>query len=102
MAKHKKRKLQNAPKKSSKTAAKATPQKPSKPTKLAPPIPFQAEDRILLVGEGDFSFAKSIVEEHGCCDVTATCFDSQTELFEKYQPQGEQHVQYLEDQESEG
>ncbi|KAF2771210.1 hypothetical protein EJ03DRAFT_244611, partial [Teratosphaeria nubilosa] len=63
-----------------------------------PTIPFQAEDKILLVGEGDFSFSKSIVEEHGCCDVTATCLDSKQQLFEKYDPQGEQHVKYLEDE----
>ncbi|KAF2166807.1 hypothetical protein M409DRAFT_22863 [Zasmidium cellare ATCC 36951] len=98
MAKHKKRKLQNAPKKPSKPGAKATPQKPSKPQKLEPTIPFHAEDRILLVGEGDFSFAKSIVENHGCCDVTATCFDSQVHLFEKYKPQAVEHVKYLEDE----
>ncbi|KAK0792687.1 hypothetical protein LTR75_011392 [Friedmanniomyces endolithicus] len=69
----------------------ATPQK-SKPT-----IPFHAEDRILLIGEGDFSFAKSIVEHHGCYQVTATCYDSQQSLYEKYEPQAELHTNYLEE-----
>lgn len=98
MAKHKKRKLQNAQNKTSKPSAKAKPQKPSKAPKLEPTIPFAAEDHILLVGEGDFSFSKSIVEHHGCCDVTATCLDSQAALFEKYKPQAEEHVKYLEDE----
>jgi 25S rRNA (uracil2634-N3)-methyltransferase len=61
-------------------------------------IPFQQEDAILLVGEGDFSFSKSIIAEHGCCDVTATCLDSQTELYEKYDPQAKENVEYLEDE----
>ncbi|KAK1076723.1 hypothetical protein LTR33_008698 [Friedmanniomyces endolithicus] len=68
----------------------ATPQK-SKPT-----IPFHAEDRILLIGEGDFSFAKSIVEHHGCYQVTATLYDSQQSLYGKYEPQAELHTKYLE------
>lgn len=97
MAKNKKRKLQNPPHKPSKPQSQPKSQKPSKAPKIEPTIPFAAEDRILLIGEGDFSFAKSIVEHHGCCDITATCLDSQTELFEKYQPQAEEHVKYLED-----
>jgi 25S rRNA (uracil2634-N3)-methyltransferase len=82
-------------------AHKTKPQRIHKHTKakaLPPTIPFQPEDRILLIGEGDFSFAKSIVNEHGCCDVTATCLDSKEELFEKYKPQGEEHVAYLEEE----
>lgn len=106
MAKHKKRRLdtnhhdRKKPGKASepqisRAAHKKSPK--SKPTKKPQPtIPFQAEDRILLVGEGDFSFSKSIVEEHGCCDITATCLDSKEELFEKYTPQAQEHVTYLE------
>ncbi|SMQ55737.1 unnamed protein product [Zymoseptoria tritici ST99CH_1A5] len=86
--------------KSPNTSKSGKPSKSSQPPpkKAEPTIPFQAEDRILLVGEGDFSFAKSIVEHHGCCDVTATCFDRQEELYEKYKPQAEEHVKYLEDE----
>lgn len=99
MAKHKKRKLHAAASGNKNHGHLAKPSKPAASTKKAEPtIPFQAEDRILLVGEGDFSFAKAIVEQHGCCDVTATCFDSQPELFEKYHPQGEEHVRYLEEE----
>ncbi|PPJ51846.1 hypothetical protein CBER1_09567 [Cercospora berteroae] len=84
----------------SKSSAKHQSAKPAKPQQQhqQPTIPFLAEDRILLIGEGDFSFSRSIVAEHGCCDVTATCYDSQEELFEKYKPQAESHVQYLEEE----
>lgn len=98
MAKHKKRKLHLEPKKLAKSHHQSKPAKSAKAKQPEPTIPFQAEDRILLVGEGDFSFAKSIVEEHGCCDVTATCFDSQEELFEKYKPQAQEHVTYLDEE----
>ncbi|KYG42041.1 hypothetical protein M433DRAFT_158362 [Acidomyces richmondensis BFW] len=102
MAKSKKRKLEHA------SHVKQHPQQP--PLKAArrskqtssklpqPTIPFSPEDRILLIGEGDFSFARSIVEYHGCCDVTATCLDSKEELFRKYCPQGEENVRYLEEE----
>jgi 25S rRNA (uracil2634-N3)-methyltransferase len=80
--------------KSAKSAKTAHARKPAEPT-----IPFHAlDDRILLVGEGDFSFARSVVEHHGACDVTATCFDSQETLHEKYAPQVKEHIQYLEEE----
>lgn len=99
MAKNKKRRI-NAPKNKNKdthrslkpgVSAASLPARKPEPT-----IPFHAEDRILLVGEGDLSFAKSIVEHHGCCDVTATCFDVGDALLEKYKPQAEEHVTFLE------
>ena len=52
-------------------------------------IPFGTYDNILLVGEGDFSFTKSLVEEHGCANVTATSFDTEAEVREKYPTFGE-------------
>ncbi|KAK3670480.1 hypothetical protein LTR78_009584 [Recurvomyces mirabilis] len=98
MAKGKKRKL-HAADDSSKSNVKAKNKSATTSTKAREPtIPFHAEDRILLIGEGDFSFAKSIVEHHGCYEVTATCFDSPEVLFSKYDPQAKQHVQYLEDE----
>lgn len=102
MAKNKKRKFDQAsqPKKNDshpQKAAKSSHQAPSK-KRIEPIIPFEAEDRILLVGEGDFSFAKSIIEHRGCCDITATCFDTQAELLEKYKPQAEEHISFLEDE----
>lgn len=74
------------------------PQPKPKPSKAAPTIPFDAEDHILLIGEGDFSFAASIVEHHGACDLTATSYESQTSLYEKYDPQAEKHTTYLTDE----
>lgn len=47
-------------------------------------VPFGTYEHILLVGEGDFTFTRSLVEEHGCANVTATSFDSEPEVLEKY------------------
>jgi len=102
MAKHKKQKLKDNRAISKRTAQQQTNRpvtKSAQTKKVEPTIPFTPYDSILLVGEGDLSFAKSIIEHHGCCDVTATCFDSQPELYEKYSPQAEQHVRFLEDEE---
>ena len=99
MAKHKKRKLDRRPTaaKNTKHTSKTAAGKNQSPEKTpGSTIPFDPEDRILLIGEGDFSFAKSIVEHHGCYDVTATCLDSKDEVRDKYNPQAEQHIQYLE------
>ena len=60
-----------------------------------PTIPFEPTHRILLVGEGDFSFAHSLYTSHHCENLTATCFDSATTLAEKY-PQSTRHIQELE------
>ncbi|KAL7960613.1 hypothetical protein V8C34DRAFT_276080 [Trichoderma compactum] len=50
-----------------------------------PVIPFGPSDRILLVGEGDLSFAASIIEHHGCTNVTATVLEKDhAELLAKY------------------
>lgn len=46
-------------------------------------IPFGTYDKILLVGEGDFSFTRSLVVEHGCANVTATSFDDEDVVREK-------------------
>ncbi|KAJ3487858.1 hypothetical protein NLG97_g6317 [Lecanicillium saksenae] len=50
-----------------------------------PTIPFDADDRILLVGEGDLSFAASLIKHHRCRHVTATVLDkNHAELVDKY------------------
>lgn len=50
-----------------------------------PVIPFSPNDRILLIGEGDLSFAASIIEHHGCTNVTATVLEKDhAELLAKY------------------
>ncbi|TLD26756.1 hypothetical protein PspLS_04911 [Pyricularia sp. CBS 133598] len=51
----------------------------------APVIPFSPDEAILLVGEGDLSFARSLVEHHGCTNLTATVLEKDlAELVEKY------------------
>jgi 25S rRNA (uracil2634-N3)-methyltransferase len=47
-------------------------------------VPFGEYDHILLVGEGDFSFARSLAIAHGCSNVTATSYDSASVVEEKY------------------
>ncbi|PNS18637.1 25S rRNA (uridine-N(3))-methyltransferase [Sphaceloma murrayae] len=48
-------------------------------------IPFNfTEDAILLIGDGDLSFAHSLVVHHVALNVTATVFDSAPTLAEKY------------------
>ena len=43
-------------------------------------MPFGEYDHILLVGEGDFSFTRSLAIEHGCANVTATSYDDEEDL----------------------
>lgn len=72
-------------------------QKKSAPPPQPPTIPFSPSDRILLVGEGDLSFAASLVSTHACTAVTATVFEpSKAALLEKY-PHAEPHVLTLEE-----
>ncbi|KAI1337795.1 hypothetical protein F5Y15DRAFT_389165 [Xylariaceae sp. FL0016] len=55
------------------------------PQHAEPTIPFAPEDKILLVGDGDLSFAASLVTHHYCADVTATVLEtSREELLAKY------------------
>lgn len=50
-----------------------------------PTIPFHPSDRILLIGEGDLSFAASLATHHGCRNLVATVFESsERELLDKY------------------
>ncbi|KAG9253875.1 uncharacterized protein F5Z01DRAFT_132886 [Emericellopsis atlantica] len=50
-----------------------------------PTIPFSKTDRILLLGEGDLSFAASLVKHHNCTNVLATVYEkSEEEVLEKY------------------
>ncbi|KAF9225326.1 hypothetical protein BS17DRAFT_778443 [Gyrodon lividus] len=56
-----------------------------------PTIPFRPTDRILLIGEGNFSFARALLvdppstlEHLPPTNVTATSYDSEEECFSKY------------------
>ncbi|KAL8803572.1 MAG: hypothetical protein Q9182_003077, partial [Xanthomendoza sp. 2 TL-2023] len=57
-------------------------------------IPFHPTHRILLVGEGDFSFTHSLYKTHNCTSLTATCHDSAGALAEKY-PQSRGYIREL-------
>ncbi|PSN71083.1 hypothetical protein BS50DRAFT_273728 [Corynespora cassiicola Philippines] len=74
---------------SSTTAAASSSKNPDstpKPQQASqkPPIPFGTYSPILLVGEGDFTFARSLAIEHGCANVTATSYDGEAEVLDKY------------------
>ena len=47
-------------------------------------VPFGRNDNVLLLGEGDFSFALSLLENYGPASLTATCYDGEKELVQKY------------------
>jgi 25S rRNA (uracil2634-N3)-methyltransferase len=76
-----------------------SPNGPAKPKKKSkqqhrekPTIPFEPHHRILLVGEGDLSFAASLIEHHGCTNVTATVLEKdEAELLAKY-PHAEENA----------
>ncbi|KAJ6523542.1 hypothetical protein B0H19DRAFT_648072 [Mycena capillaripes] len=66
-----------------------------------PTIPFRATDKILLIGEGNFSFARALVRdapgelEHlPPKNITATAYDTEEECYEKY-PEAVEIVQGL-------
>lgn len=59
-----------------------------------PPPPFHKNDSVLLVGEGDFSFALSLKQALGVRRIAATCFDSEEDLVKKY-PQAAENIAAL-------
>lgn len=66
-------------------------------------IPFKPTDHILLIGEGNFSFAHALVlspppslEHLPVANVTATAYDKEDECYEKY-PEAEEIVASLRD-----
>lgn len=63
-----------------------TADKPSLPLQASQrrAVPFGEYEHILLVGEGDFSFTRSLAIEHGCANVVATSYDLKADVQEKY------------------
>lgn len=74
-----------------KSPSSGPPKKKSKQVhREEPVVPFEPHHRILLVGEGDLSFAASLIEHHGCTNVTATVLEKdEEELRDKYPHVGE-------------
>ncbi|KAG6877606.1 hypothetical protein C0993_005732 [Termitomyces sp. T159_Od127] len=82
---------------SNKGKGKATPAPPPRRTT----IPFRSTDTILLIGEGNFSFARALLCDPPAelCDLppknlTATAYDTEDECYEKY-ADGREIVAYL-------
>ena len=64
-------------------------------------IPFRGSDSILLIGEGNFSFAVALLqhpptplEHHPSANIVATAYDTEEECYSKY-PDAEQNVRVL-------
>lgn len=67
-------------------------------------IPFKALDNVLLVGEGNFSFAVALLQHPPApldhlppTNIVATAYDTQEECYTKY-PDAEQNVRILREQ----
>lgn len=63
---------------------------------LPPTIPFHPEDdAILLVGEGDLSFAASLAEHHKCLNLTATVLEESAEALVAKYPQAANNAERI-------
>lgn len=75
--------------KSKKSSGKAKP-KPGQSSSLKPTIPFSSGDHILLIGEGNFSFARALLnlDADGLTidpkNICATSYDTEEECYTKY------------------
>ncbi|RUS18650.1 hypothetical protein BC938DRAFT_475920 [Jimgerdemannia flammicorona] len=88
-------------KKQAAVAAASQPPKPNFSTAAAPKHfkrPYTGLDRILLVGEGNFSFARALVEHvPGTGEgLVATCFDSEGVLIQKYESEPSANIAVIE------
>lgn len=57
---------------------------PDRVQRARPKVPFSASDRVLLVGEGDFSFALSLARYYEVGAIVATSYDDAEALRQKY------------------
>ena len=71
------------------------------PPRRRPTIPFRPTDKILLIGEGNFSFARALVESAPADlrflppnNLTATAYDTEKQCYEKY-PEAESIISFL-------
>ncbi|KAA8915079.1 hypothetical protein FN846DRAFT_924704 [Sphaerosporella brunnea] len=77
------------------TNPKAAPKKQhSHQQNQRPSPPFSPSDRVLLVGEGDFSFSLSLKRCHKVRKIFATSYDSAEEVLRKY-PQAAENIPAL-------
>ena len=73
---------QKAPQKTPQQTKKSASKNGARPVRVK--VSFTKHDNVLLVGEGDFSFARSLKLHHHTNRLTATCFDSKEGLESKY------------------
>jgi len=64
------------------STSKSNSSRGKQPVKLK--IPFSKYDRVLLVGEGDFSFSLSLAKHHKVGSLLATSYDNEQSLIQKY------------------
>lgn len=57
-------------------------------------IPFKRGERLLLLGEADFSFTRCIVEQKLGCKIVATNYDSEETILAKYST-AEDNIEFL-------
>lgn len=72
-------------------------QSQTKAQHAVPTIPFLTDDRILLIGEADLSFARSLIEHHSCQHVTATVLEKDLEELAGKYPHVTENVVAIED-----
>lgn len=58
-------------------------------------LPFKKDDRVLLVGEGDFSFAVSLVREGFAKFLVPTSLDNEATVNAKYPDSGAANIEFL-------
>lgn len=78
------------------TEAKSSTTKNPPQRELAPTVPFSQEEAILLVGEGDLSFSRALVEHHYCENVTATVLEANLEELKEKYPHVQENVDIIE------
>ncbi|KAJ8065080.1 hypothetical protein OCU04_005792 [Sclerotinia nivalis] len=62
-----------------------------------PIIPFSASDSILLIGDGDLSFARSLITHHKIEKLTATVYESSLPILEEKYPHVPENIKGIED-----
>ncbi|KAM3153309.1 hypothetical protein ABEW05_006289 [Botrytis cinerea] len=62
-----------------------------------PIIPFSPRDSILLIGDGDLSFARSLIAHHEVKKLTATVFESSLQILQEKYPQVGENIKEIEE-----
>ncbi|KAM0311851.1 hypothetical protein ACHAO8_006805 [Botrytis cinerea] len=62
-----------------------------------PIIPFSPRDSILLIGDGDLSFARSLIAHHEVKKLTATVFESSLQILQEKYPQVGENIKEVEE-----